>query len=341
MANGYDLSDLVDQISLDSQAYIGIPIALAGAIVLSIGTQFQHRGVVKVEEIHGDGRSGLSLASLKALMLRPSWVVGTALLGAAIVLQLVSLWFAPLIVVQPLGAVALVVTALLNARLTHTKLDGPTVRAVLLCIGGVGAFVTVAAFVAHNTAVTQDKLIAVLIALGVVLVLWAVLFAIWRKRATPMFYVIAAGTLFGFVATLAKVVMGRIQTLLASHWQFGIEEWLTVACILGLIGAALLGSYFVQSAHANGPPDLVVAGLTVVDPIIAVAIGIGILGEAQGAPWWAILLFFATGAVAVFGVFQLAKHHPQMNVDTASLPFKRGSAAKTGGAGTIGTDTGR
>ena len=50
-----------------------------------------------------------------------------------------------------------------------------------------------------------------------------------------------------------------------------------------------------------------VAGLTVVDPTIAVVLGITILGEAAGAPLWAFFAFVAAGAVAVGGVFALSR----------------------------------
>jgi drug/metabolite transporter (DMT)-like permease len=118
--------------------------------------------------------------------------------------------------------------------------------------------------------------------------------------------------LFGFVATLAKVVIDRVKTLVNfTGFQLAPEDVLTVLCIVGLIVAALLGSYFVQSAYSNGPPDLVVAGLTVIDPLVAIAIGIIVLGEASHAPLWAIFAFLVAGAIAIYGVFQLAKHHPQ------------------------------
>ena len=51
-----------------------------------------------------------------------------------------------------------------------------------------------------------------------------------------------------------------------------------------------------QTAYAVGPPDLVIAGLTVVDPIVAVGIGVLVLGEAQNAPWWAGPAFLVSGA---------------------------------------------
>ena len=75
--------------------------------------------------------------------------------------------------------------------------------------------------------------------------------------------------------------------------------------------ATALGGYFVQNAYSAGSADLVIAGLTVVDPIVAVTIGVVVLHEAAGAPWIAAVLFLVAGAVAIAGVFMLAKHHPQ------------------------------
>jgi hypothetical protein len=35
-----------------------------------------------------------------------------------------------------------------------------------------------------------------------------------------------------------------------------------------------------------------------------------VLGEAASAPVWAIFAFVLAGALAIYGVLQLAKHHP-------------------------------
>ena len=50
----------------------GIPLALAGAVFMSLGAQYQHRGVEKVERLSGsDAASGLSWAQVKGLLTRP------------------------------------------------------------------------------------------------------------------------------------------------------------------------------------------------------------------------------------------------------------------------------
>jgi hypothetical protein len=310
-----DILDLTDQISLTPTQAVGIPLALIGAILLSLGAQFQHRGVARMEQYHGEAASsGLNVTQLKALLARPSWVLGTAFLGLAIVFQLSSLTFAPIMVVQPLGAVALVMTAIMNSRIAKVKLDAISIRAIVMCVGGVAVFVALAAVFAQSTAITQRELSTVLIILVVVLALWVGLFAIFRKNASPVFYIVGAGMLFGFVATLAKVVIDRIKTIIILGSGIESTDLLTVLCIVGLIAASLLGSYFVQTAYASGPPDLVVAGLTVVDPLVAVSVGIIVLGEASNAPLWAVIGFLITGTIAIFGVFSLSKHHPQLRV---------------------------
>jgi drug/metabolite transporter (DMT)-like permease len=292
-------------LALDPIQFLGIPFALVGAVFLSFGAQFQHRGVKKVDaQTEHAAQSGMNLGQLRLLLARPSWVTGTLLLGLAIVFQLISLKFAPLIVVQPLGAVALVITTVLNARISKIRLNTQSIVAVCLCVGGVGLFVTVAAFNAREVPVTDGDLVTILIILAIVLVLFGLGFAFFRERFKALVYVIAAGVLYGFVATLAKVVIARISQ--------GDFDWLTIVCIVALIAAVALGAYFVQNAYSSGPPDMVIAGLTVIDPLVAVTIGIVVLEEAAEAPLWAVIAFLVTGVIAIVGVFRLARYHPQI-----------------------------
>ncbi|NYJ31047.1 multidrug DMT transporter permease [Galbitalea soli] len=299
--------------SLTPLQALGIPVALIGSIFLALGAQFQHRGVAKVDaSTLTDGGSGLSVRQLLLLVRRPSWVLGTLMLGLAVVLQLFSLYLAPLTVVQPLGAVALVITSIVNARVSRTKLDHASIRAIAFCVGGVGLFVGVAAVTTTSQPVHETQLIAVLVILVVVVAAIVTLFVLFRTRFSMLFFIIAAGVLFGFVATLAKVVIDRVKTLLLGGFHLTASDILTVLCVLGLILAAVLGSYFVQTAYSSGPPDLVVAGLTVIDPLVGVTIGIVVLGEAATAPLWAAFAFVIAGGIAIYGVFQLSKHHPQL-----------------------------
>jgi drug/metabolite transporter (DMT)-like permease len=302
-----------DLTSLTPEQVLGIPIALVGSVFLAFGAQFQHRGVNKVDAATApEDKAGLNVRQLLSLVRRPSWVIGTLLLGLAIVFQLVSLALAPLTVVQPLGILALVITSVVNARVSKSPLDRASIRSIAFCVAGVGIFVTVAAFFATPHTPGPQQLVVILVILAIVLVAAVLVFVFFRKKFTAIFYIVGAGILFGFVATLAKTVIDFVTGFVAAQRHLEPADTLAVVCVVGLIAAALLGSYFVQTAYSSGPPDLVVAGLTVIDPMVGVTIGIAVLGEAQAAPWWAAVIFIFAGALAVYGVFQLSKYHPQI-----------------------------
>jgi drug/metabolite transporter (DMT)-like permease len=297
-------NEVGEAVSLDPRQFWGIPVALIGAALMSFGAQYQSRGLNKVERMIGESAgSGLSIKHVLNMLRRPSWVIGTALLGLAVVFQLFSLALSPLIVVQPVGVVAMVITAILNSRISGVKLPKRAMTSLAMCVGGIAVFVTIAAFTAADRPVTDQKLITILIIFGVVLLAALVLFLMLRHRAIALFYIVGAGVLYGFVATFAKTVIGRLQ-----QNEF---DWLTWVCVGALLIGALVGMVFVQNAYSSGPPDLVIAGLTVIDPLVAILIGIAVLHEAAGAPMWAIFAFIGTGVIALIGVFGLAKFHPQ------------------------------
>jgi hypothetical protein len=306
-----DLSAFSDQISLTPNAVVGIPIALVGAVFLALGAQFQHRGVTKVDmATEGSAASGLSASQFLLLLRRPSWVFGTVMLGLAVVFQLTALIFAPIIVVQPLGAIALIITAIVNARVSGVKLRRDAIQPIVYCIVGVGIFVTIASFTARSRPISEQELVIILSLLGTITVAFGVVFALLRHRFKAFIFIVGAGVLYGFVATLAKVVIDRVHTLLIGQSDTRGFEWLTLFCVVALLVATVLGGYFVQTAYSSGPPDLVIAGLTVIDPIVAVTIGIVVLQEASSAPLWAMFVFLGAGALAVYGVFQLSKRQP-------------------------------
>lgn len=283
---------------------LAIFLAVLGAVFLSVGAQFQNDAVTD-QHSGSSKRGGLNIGQLISLLRRPRWLIGTVFLGLAIVSQLSALALAPLIVVQPIGAIALVITSFLNARIYGLRLDRKTLASIAITMVGVGSFVAFAAQGAKDQILTDQQLLLIVGALVSLIAAFALLFLLTRKSAGPLHYIFGAGVLYGFVASLAKVVLLRIRQ--------GDFEWLTLLALLALIGATILGGWFVQNAYASGPPDLVIAGLTVVDPAVAIGIAILFLGEAQQADPFQIAGFVVSGMVAIAGVFMLSKFHPQLD----------------------------
>lgn len=321
MIGAEDVTEQLVGVFQNPKLLLGIPLALAGAVFMSLGAQYQHRGVEKVERLSGsDGASGLSMSQMKGLFTRPSWIAGTLMLGLAIVCQLAALSQAPLMVVQPLGAIALVITTLLNARISGHSPTRKSIIAIVCCVGGIFLFVFFAAIYATEKQITDTELFTILAILLVVIIVLGACWLVLRQRMRALFYVIGAGVLYGFVATLAKAVISRIGA--------GDFDWITLVCVIALIAAGAVGAYFVQTAYSSGPPDLVIAGLTVVDPMVAVLIGMVVLGEAAASPPWVLVIFGVAGAIAIWGVVNLARYHPQVLSDSQDLGIPRGSDEK-------------
>lgn len=282
---------------------IAVAVSLLAAVVLSLGVWLQNEAFDKRTSSPITGR--MSFKNLKALFGRKRWLSGTGLIALASVLQIVSLSLAPLIVVQPVGAVALIVTALLNSRAAKVSITKSSWIAMSLSTLGIALFVSVAASVAMDQPTLSDASLLVVLGLLIgLLVLFLVATFTFAKKAKALSYIIGAGVLYGFVASLIKVVLQRIFQ--------GHFEWLTILCAVALVGALLLGGWFVQNAYASGPPDLVIAGLTVIDPMVGVFIGIVVLGEATAASLLTIVAFIVSGALAVIGVWLLSKVHPEL-----------------------------
>lgn len=282
---------------------LGIALALCSAAVLAVGNLWQSRGV----NLAADHAKGA--ASFAQLFKTPIWLGGTALFGVAILLQMGSLALAPLILVQPIGVAALVFTALLTARSTGRRPTRAVAGAITISLVGVIAFVIVASLVSKQKPIGDQQLVEMLTTLAGVLIASAiVLLAGRRGRTAPLLYVLLGGVYSGFVATLGKTVILRVETMFTGgHFQFGAESALTLLCVAGIGVASALSILFVQYSHTCNSPDVVIAGLTVIDPALAVILGITILQEAAGAPMWSTFAFVVAGAIAVTGVFKLAK----------------------------------
>ena len=280
--------------------------ALAGAVFLALGSERQSAGV-RASEARGlpEGAAPRgAVASALALLHSPVWLLGGALMLAGIALNVTALAHAPLSVVQPLGAVAVAVTTVLHARTGGVRVDARTWAAVAACMAGSVGFVLVTMQATKEAAVPtpQQEGRTVLLAWIVVVAAVVAAFAL-RRRPSAIVPVLSAGVLYGFVAVCVRLIAAPV---LAGRMP-------SLATLAVLVTAALLGVHFVQSAYRHGPPDLVVAGLTVVDPMVGVLVGVLVLDELRPhLPLWVPLALVAAGVVATVGIAQLARNHPDV-----------------------------
>lgn len=277
---------------------LAVALALLSAICLALGAHFQH-GAVSSQ--HRSSR--FNLKHLLELLRSRSWLLGSGFLVGGTVLNIVALIIAPVMVVQPIGAVSLIVAVLLGMTARKLKFRRRVLFGVLGCTFGIGLFVTLAAFNAASEALYGARAHTVALATLGFVVLFGLL-AFVRRQAGHLVRILAAGALFGCVAT--SVHLAGSQYLDAG---FAAIDWDVLA---GIVAATILGAWFVQSAYATGPPELVIAGLTVIDPIVAIVIGATVLEEGSALPLPVLALMIACAAAAVTGVFVLSRYHPDV-----------------------------
>lgn len=284
--------------------WLAVVCAVAGAFFLAFGAQRQGSAVQ-----NNTGGLALGGAGFLRLLRNPRWVFGLILLGVGMALNVVALTLGTLTVVQPIGAIALVITTIVNSRDQGIRLNRATVVSIVACVAGSALFVLLAVgVVSENTQVdSTQELTVVLLLAGVVTVFGGAL-VIFKQRLKAFFYILGSGVLFGFVAVLTRIISRQIFDpnglyLLNVQWY----------SVIAIVVAGGLGSWFVQSAYASGPPELVIAGLTVIDPIVGIGIGITILDElSDDVPPVVAIAMGGAAILAIVGVIALSRHHPDV-----------------------------
>jgi drug/metabolite transporter (DMT)-like permease len=284
--------------------WLAVFLAVLGAFFLAIGAQRQG-SAVKADT----GGLALSSNGFLRLLRNPRWMFGLLLLALGMAANAVALVSAPLTVVQPIGAIALVITTVVNAKDQGLSINRATVVAITACVTGSALFVLLAVTVTqenHHVSAEDELTIVLLLALAVGL--FGTLAVLFKHRMSAFIYIIGAGVLFGFVAVLTRIIG---KHLLDPNGLFLLNvQWYT---LIAIAAAGGLGSWFVQSAYSSGPPDLVIAGLTVIDPMVGIAIGIIILGELRPDVHTVMAIAMAAAAVlAIVGVTALSRHHPEV-----------------------------
>ncbi|ONI90285.1 glycosyl transferase family 1 [Saccharothrix sp. ALI-22-I] len=274
--------------------WLAVLLAVLGAVFFAFAARLQHDAV----------RASDGALRVLELLRRPRWLLGLVLLVLGAGVHAAALGMAPLSVVQPVGVVAIGITAVLDGRRRELP-------AVAWTTFGVGAFVLLAAGSATSTAVVPEaELKAALVALGLIAVPGLVAVLATRPAVRALGFGAAGGVAYGFVSVLMRSVSQDVQ-------QGGLA-WTTAFSAAGIVVALLVGGWFIQHAYASGPPHLAVACLTVVDPLVAVGIGAGLLGEATRTSGAIAAAELVCAAVAIGGVVALARTRTLPAVPTRS-----------------------
>jgi drug/metabolite transporter (DMT)-like permease len=275
---------------------LAILLAVLGAGLSAVGVQLQAEGVR-----HESTDESVRPARLAR---NRRWLLGLVVLFVCACLQIAALAMAPVTVVAPIVVLALPVIVVLNARATNTKLGAATEVAVTASTGGVALFVTLAAQTASPVGFSETAVLGAAQLVGAVVVLLAIVGATKHGIVRCVAFAAGTGAAYGLVSVLVRDVTFTFQ-----HGGVTAVSPLSAA---GLVIAFATGSWLLQLAYASGPPDVVVGCQTVLNPLVATGLGIGLLDETVNAGGWRGVGLVLGGALAITGVAVLARRHPNV-----------------------------
>lgn len=289
-------------------AGVAVVMALVAAVMFAVAAVRQNDAVTEVAvACAAPGRVRVvGAAEFRSLATSPAWVVGVGLTAVASVVHAAALVLAPVAVVQPIGVLSVPLAVVLAAWRTRRRPPAVVWVATALCLGAVAGFVLLAeSRLTSSPAPRFVDVVAAAVATGVLvagLAWWASRRSGWLRCAG---FAASGATAFGLVSALMR--------LIALHVTTGVNDLDDVGVWLPAIGmgiALLVGGWAVQQAHASGAPAVVVGCLTVIDPLVAVGLGIAMLGEGTGTSPATALGLSGFALAALGAALLLAKRHP-------------------------------
>jgi hypothetical protein len=245
-------------------------LALLSALSFAASTVVQHRAASAVEVAPGRAAPARLLVRL---LRTPAWLAGQGAAVAGFVLHGLALRAGAVTLVQPLLASGLVLALALGAlvdrrhpgRRLPTRLQWAAAGAAAL---GVAVFLVGAAPAPGTpTGRPGSLLIACGGALAVQVAAW-----IWTSRATARHRALALGSAAGVGFGMTGVLLKQVVSHAPTSWS---EGWPLVALLL-VGGGAVVAA---QAAYRAGSLIETLPALTVLEPVVAVAVAAWAFGE--------------------------------------------------------------
>jgi hypothetical protein len=257
-------------------------LSLLAALLFAVASVLQQRGTASIAD-----EDALGAGMLASLAKRPVWLAGILADVAGFGVQAAALAVGSLLLVQPLLVTTLLFALPMAARMAHRNLTGREWLWSTILILSLVLFIVMGE---PTKGLDQPSFRAWLptILIIVPLVAGCVFGASGLPHGTKRSLVlaIAAGALLGVSAPLTKTAIHGFDAGILS----GLRAWEFWAMAL----TASLGTFWQQSSYQAGDVQTSLPAVTVLKPIIAMALGLTIYEETLKVGGLGDLLLFAS-----------------------------------------------
>ncbi|MFE2262529.1 DMT family transporter [Streptomyces griseosporeus] len=296
--------------------------ALALSVLLSLVSAVAYAGGAIVQEQVAVSSPGEQFAPLR----RPGWWAAVALNGLGALLHVVALAYGPLSLVQPLGALTIVFALPMAALFVRRRAGAAAWRGAIMATVGLAGLLALVGNSAAQSLSTPQRVGAALVTGGAVAALMVAGRAAHRHPAVrSVLLATASGIAFGMASVFTKTV--------AVDWTGGFTA--SDLPSLGVIAVfAVAGVLLSQAAYQGGGLAAPLATLTVVNPVVAAAIGITMFDETFRYGTTGTALALASGVVAAGGLILLTTERIERTpvVEAGGFPAVDGAELAAGKA---------
>ncbi|GHD39217.1 hypothetical protein GCM10010317_007490 [Streptomyces mirabilis] len=267
--------------------------ALALSVLLSFVSAVAYAGGAIVQEQVALTSPDQTYAPLR----RPGWWAAVALSGVGGVLHVVALAYGPLSLVQPLGALTIVFALPMAAVFVGRKAGATAWRGAIMATVGLAVLLAlVGSADSQSLSDTQITVLAVVSGGAVAAFMVAGRAAHRHPAVRSVMLAVGSGIAFSMSSVFTKTV--------AVDWSHQVS--LSDLPSLALIGVfATAGMLLSQASYRGGGLAAPLATLTVVNPVVAAAVGITMFGETFRYGETGTVLALACGVVAAGGLILL------------------------------------
>ncbi|MGP4043599.1 DMT family transporter [Streptomyces sp. 2A115] len=278
--------------------------AIVLSVVLSLVSAVAYAGGAIVQERVAATTPDQTYAPMRQV----AWWIAVGLNGLGGLLHVVALAYGPLSLVQPLGALTIVFALPMAAVFVRRKAGATAWRGAIMATVGLAVLLALVSTADSRSLDSTQRVVVALVTGGAVVALMMAARAVHRHPAVrSVLLAVAAGIAFGMSSVFTKTV--------AVDWTGGVTlADLPSLAVIGVLATA--GMLLSQASYRGAGLAAPLATLTVVNPIVAAAVGITMFGETFRYGETGTALALGAGVVAAGGLILLTTER----IGSAGLP---------------------
>ncbi|WP_206302893.1 DMT family transporter [Streptomyces sp. WAC 01529] len=283
--------------------------ALALSVLLSLVSAVAYAGGAILQERVAATTPDQRYAPLR----RGTWWTAIALNGLGALLHVVALAYGPLSLVQPLGALTIVFALPMAAVFVRRRAGATAWRGAIMATVGLAGLLSLTSASGSQSLDSAERVMLGLVTGGGVLALMVAAHAAHRHPVVrSVLLACAAGAAFGIASVFTKTV--------AVDWDrdVALVQQLPSLGVIAVLAAA--GVLLSQASYRGAGLAAPLSTVTVVNPVVAAAVGLTLFGETFRYGMTGTLLALGCAVVAAGGLILLTSERIARETSTAPEP---------------------